>query len=104
MPFFLSKREERELKDCAQIFFKGGNPAQDSELKEVWNKWWVVFSHFMLCIDARYGNFLHLPFSGGVMEQPMKTTACFQILQNEFRKKLDSEQKKALSGIKTRRR
>jgi hypothetical protein len=43
--------------------------------------------------DARYGNYLHLPFAGGVMDQPDKTMKVLDILQEEFRKKIASDQK-----------
>lgn len=47
----------------------------------------------MLCVDARYGNLLHLPYSGGAMEQPIYDCEVYFVLQDLYReiltKKLD---------------
>jgi uncharacterized protein YbgA (DUF1722 family) len=53
-------------------------------------------------VDVRYGNLLHLPFSGGVAEQPAKTMTVLNHLQSIFREKLDEDQKSELSKIKRR--
>jgi hypothetical protein len=55
-------------------------------------------------VDVRYGNFLHLPFEGGAAEQPAKTTAALQFLQALYRQKLDEDQKKSLSRVRSPRR
>lgn len=97
LPFSITRQEEQELRNCSQIFFYGGNPYNDPEIKEVWqNKWELFFEVFLLCIDARYGNFLRMPFEVSVFEQPRKTIQVFFLLQNLYREKLDKDQKAAM--------
>lgn len=96
LPFSITRQEEQELRDIAQIFFYGGNPESDSEIKGFWSKWKIFFECFFLCVDARYGNFLRLPFEVSAFEQPKKTIQVFFLLQGLYREKLDKEQKQAL--------
>jgi hypothetical protein len=55
-------------------------------------------------VDVRYGNFLHLPFSGGVAEQPGKTMEILKYIQSLFREKIVKDQKKAMQNIGSGRR
>jgi hypothetical protein len=65
----------------------------------MYRKWELWFDLFDVMIDVRYGNFLHLPFSGGVAEQPVKTMAILSYIQSLFRKKIADEQKKAVPKV-----
>lgn len=94
-PFSLREDEAREIKEIARVFFKGGNPMADKELKECYPKWSIFFSIFLAARDARYGNLLHLPFEGGAANQPMKTMAVIQLIQSVYIDKLVDEQNKA---------
>lgn len=75
------------------------NPAEHGETEELYARWKPVFEIFNVMIDVRYGNFLHLPFSGGAAEQPAKTMDALNYIQALFRQKLDDDQKKHLSKI-----
>ena len=102
MPFFLTEEERRELREVARLFFIGGHPESDPEIKHFWFKWRVYFEVFSICVDSRYGNILHLPYSGGVMEQPHRELQILQYLQSLYREYLNEETKKIQSKIKRR--
>lgn len=95
-PFSLSNQEVQEIRDCGQIYFSGGNPAADKELKQIWTKWREFFFSCFNCLDARYGNFLALPFSGGAMEQPMKTMQVYSLIRDLYREKIKRDTDKAI--------
>lgn len=97
-----AESERREIKTIAQVIFDGGDPTDLPETAAAFPKYRVLFEIFPRLIDARHGNFLHLPFEGSVMDQPDKTMKCLDIIRSEFRKKIDSEQKKAMSGARKR--
>ena len=69
------------------------------ETAEYWNKWKKFFEVFIICRDARYGNLLHLPFEGGVYEQPCKTMDVMEQIQSCFIEKLNDETGSALSRL-----
>jgi hypothetical protein len=71
----------------------GGDPDGYPELKGVYAKYKDIFDIFEICVDARYGNFLHLPFSGGVMDQGAKTMDILKYIRSLFREKIADEQK-----------
>ena len=48
-------KEVQEIRDCGQIYFSGGNPEADEELKASWHKWKYFFESCFTCLDARYG-------------------------------------------------
>jgi hypothetical protein len=50
--------------------------------------------------DARYGNLLHLPFDGGVLEQPAKTMAVYGIIQSIYCDKLLEDMEKSMKANK----
>jgi hypothetical protein len=64
----------------------------------------VFFDAFLICRDARYGNLLHLPFEGGVFEQPAKTMNVITYIQSLYIEKLEYENKKSMANIKSPRR
>ena len=100
LTFQVTPSEEREIKECGRLFFKGGNPAALEETKEAWEKWNYFFTSFLFMRDARYGNILHLPFEGGVLNQPAKTMAVYGIIQTLFCEKLMEDMDKALKANK----
>lgn len=83
----------------ALIYFKGGNCYADPEIKESFLKWQNFFELFIQSVDARYGNLLHLPFSGGVFEQPCKTMKVFEELRHLYQEHLKEEFDKNTKGI-----
>jgi len=54
---------------------------------------------FIVCRDARYGNLLHLPFAGGVYDQPCKTMDVLEQIRANFLEKLTDDQEKTLAGL-----
>jgi hypothetical protein len=63
-------------------------------MKDLYHKHKTLFDVFDVCIDVRYGNFLHLPVDGGVLDQPAKTMAGLKYLQSLLREKIADEEKK----------
>lgn len=49
----------------------------------------------MLMIDARYGNFLQMPFNCDLLEMPKKTIDVYFILQGLYREKISEDERKA---------
>lgn len=96
MPFSATKGDERELRDICQIYFYGGNPECDSEIRTAWIKWRTIINAFLSCVDARYGNFIFLPFEGGIFEQPVKTMSVFELLRGLYREKIDKDLKSSV--------
>jgi hypothetical protein len=99
-PFSSTPQERRELRQCAKLLFWGSNPAYQDETKEIFKKWTIFFDVFLWCRDARYGNLLHLPFSGGAFEQPAKTMSILTYIQSIYLEKLDYENRRSVQGIK----
>lgn len=60
------------------------------------NKKWVVYitDIFLPLISSENGDFIHLPFEGGLMEQPYMTMSCLRLLQLNYRKYLSESMKK----------
>lgn len=50
--------------------------------------------------DARYGNLLHLPFEGGVLDQPAKTMAVYEVIQSIYCNKLAEDMEKSMKASK----
>jgi hypothetical protein len=98
-PFRIKAEERKEIRQVALIYFDGGNPAAMEETAERWQKSKKFFEIFAVCKDARYGNLLHLPFSGGVYEQPAKTMNVIEEIQNAYIEKLAEKMKGSFSGI-----
>ncbi len=61
------------------------------ETRESYTKWKTFFDYFLFSVDRRTGSFLHLPFSGGSFEQPVKTMAVLQIMQGVFFEKMEED-------------
>lgn len=94
------KNERQEIKTIAQVIFDGGDPSDLPETADAFPKYRLLFDIFPRLIDARHGNYLHFPFEGSLMDQPDKTMKCLDIIRSEFRKKLDSEHKRAQSKMR----
>lgn len=94
--FYISPSERQEIKECGKIYFDGGNPLCQEETKDAWKKWEFFFDSFLIMRDARYGNILHLPFSGGVIEQPSKTMSVYRAIDDIYVQKIADDMEKAL--------
>jgi hypothetical protein len=86
------------------LLFWGANPLYQEETKDTFLRWKVFFDAFLISRDARYGNLLHLPFGGGVFEQPSKTMNVITFIQSLYIEKLEYENKKSMEKIKQPRR
>lgn len=104
MPFYLTPAEKSELKEVARTFFRNGHPESDPEIKNIWPKYQILLEAFVLMADAKHGNILNLLFSGGVLEQPYKTTNCILEIQGVYREYISEETQKALRKAKQKRR
>lgn len=103
-PFSISQEDCTEIRQIARQVFAGVDPLRQEETGGLYRKWKCFFDLFNTMIDVRYGNFLHLPFSGGAAEQPCKTMETLFYLQGLFRKKIDDDQKRAMARIRAPRR
>lgn len=54
------------------------------ELQEWYIKWHPFLNSFLQSVDRRTGSLLHLPFNGGLFEQPSKTMTIFTIMQEMY--------------------
>jgi hypothetical protein len=93
-PFIWSPEERTELRNLFKTLSAGGNPYHHQELKDSYVKHRTLFDVFEICVDVRYGNFLHLPAAGGVLDQPSKTMDGLKYLQSLQREKIAEEEKK----------
>ena len=74
--------------------FYGGNPSAFPETEKLVLKWNPFFNIFLQSVDKRTGSFLHLPFEGGLFNQPSKTMTILMIMQGLYCEKLSDEMKK----------
>lgn len=93
-----SSPDRWEVRQVALIIFNGG--MLDREVEGYAKKWAVFFKLFYTAIERKTGSFLHLPFEGGVMEQPAKTMEILRYLQSLWIEKIASEMDKASRGGK----
>jgi hypothetical protein len=90
-----SSKERQEIRNCAKIFFYGGNPSSLEETKDAWSKWQVFFNVFLMIRDARYGNLIHLPFNVSAFDQPHRTMKVIQQIQSLYQEKIEEDTRKA---------
>lgn len=70
----------------------GGRITKDLEPYAV--KWGMMIRQFLLCVNHENATIEHLPYEGGIMEQPYKTMQVFELLQSLFIKQIRKEQNK----------
>lgn len=92
-PFSGTPEEKAEIRNLFKVLSVGGDPNVYPELKDIYRKYKIIFDVFGVCVDVRYGNFLHLPFSGAVMDQGSKTMDLLKCLQHLLRKKIADDNK-----------
>lgn len=88
-----SESDRWEVRQVALTLFNGGMP--DREIEGYTKKWALIFKLFYTAIERKTGSFLHLPFDGGVMEQPAKTMEILRFLQSLWIEKIADEMDKA---------
>lgn len=92
---FLGEAEEREIKTIGRLFFKGVNPAEESELKPIWEKWYFFFELFLMIADRQNGNLINLPFDCSAFFQPYKTYKIIQCIQCLYFEKIKEDYENA---------
>jgi hypothetical protein len=93
-PFQGSPEEQKDLRNIFRVVSSGGNPYGYPETENTYKKYKTIFDIFEVCVDSRYGNLIHLPFNGGVVDQGAKTMGLLKYLQSLFRQKIMEEEKK----------
>jgi hypothetical protein len=63
-------------------FLQGGGASPDT--MPCHRKWGYLARLFFLSTDKEHGSLLHLPYDGPLMEQPAKTLAVIELMQNIF--------------------
>lgn len=96
-PFSTTPQERTEIRNLFKVVSSGGDPGGVPELKDAHRKYKILFDVFEVCVDARYGNFLHLPFSGGVMDQGAKTMECLSYIRSLFREKTADDMRRKVN-------
>lgn len=67
------------------------------KLKE---KWGLLVTTFLRCVSKENGEYIHLPYSGGAMDQPYKTMEAFDVLQNVYITKIKKDHESHMAKIK----
>lgn len=88
-----SETDKWEVRQVALVLFNGG--MLDTEIEAYAKKWALFFKLFYTAIERKNGSILHLPFSGGIMEQPAKTMEVIRFLQSLWIEKIADEMDKA---------
>lgn len=89
----VKKKDVQVIRDCAKVFFDGGNPGTDLELANDWKSLGVYFDIFLTVRNSLTGDFNFFPFAGGYMDQPYRTTQILKTIQNYFYEKLQQQMK-----------
>lgn len=90
-PFQVSSIEEREIKQVGKLLFWNADPTSQPETEGLYYKWKWFFTLFLVSVDRRTGSMLHLPFEGGLFEQPSKTLSVLTAIQSVFFEKLEDD-------------
>lgn len=83
-PFTISNIETREIRQVAKMLFSGSDPLSQPETRTLFWKYKTILEMFLICIDKRTGNLIHLPFDTDLYYQPAKTMSFFRLLQNIY--------------------
>ena len=90
-PFQVKSIEEREIRQVGKLLFYNADPTSQPETESLYYKWKSFFSMFLVSVDRRTGSMLHLPFEGGLFEQPAKTLSVLTAIQSVFFEKLEDD-------------
>jgi len=95
-----SKQEVGEIKNIARYSLNGYKMSNLSDSEIAYR---TAFDSFQLCVGYENGDVFHLPYSGGVLEQPHKTIKMWQIFRSELTDHIAKENKKKAQKAKSRR-
>lgn len=82
--FCRSSTEEREIRQVCKLLFSGSDPLSMPETRELYWKYKTIIDMFLISVDRRTGNIIHLPFNTDLYNQPAKTMSFFRLLQDLF--------------------
>jgi hypothetical protein len=71
---------------------------------ELRRKYGLLVATFLRCVSKENGEYLHLPYAGGAMDQPYKTMEAFDLLQNVYVEKIQKDNKDHVAKIQARAR
>lgn len=66
----------------------GGSVAGEPLLSAAFADYAEYVDLFFSIIDRRYGNWMHLPFAGGYLQQPYRTMGILNIMRGIYLEKL----------------
>lgn len=90
--------DRAEVKRVARSVFNGhGIP---TELEGEAMRWATMIQAFLSSVDRENGSLLHLPFSGGILEQPYRTMSVFSLLQSVFLEEIEKANKRSMRSGK----
>jgi len=78
------EEEYGELTRLGRTLFQMGNGTVPSDLKGEMQKWGLWVTAFLASVNPMSGALQHLPFSGGVLEQPSRTMSVWRHLQGLY--------------------
>lgn len=79
-----SDEQRRQISSLATEIFNG---RYDEELFNEYSEWIpFIVDVFLPLIDSEKGDFIHLPFTGGLSEQGYVTMNILKIIQGTYRK------------------
>jgi hypothetical protein len=93
-PFQASSGERKDIRNLFKLISSGGNPYDHLETKDIYKNYKTIFDIFEISVDSRYGNLLHLPYQGGIVDQGSKTMDTLKYIQSLFRQKIIEEEKR----------
>ena len=74
--------EVSAIREVMRDFLLGGGAGPDTI--DMHRRWGYMARLFFMSADKEHGSLLHLPYPGSIMEQPAKTLAVFELMQNIF--------------------
>lgn len=90
--------DRAEIKRVARSVFNGhGIPY---EMEGDAKRWATMIQAFLTSVDRENGSLLHLPYSGGILEQPYKTMMLFGLLQSIFLEEIEKANKRSMRSGK----
>jgi hypothetical protein len=78
------EEESAELRRLARTLFKLRNGTLPLEQRDAMTRWGVWVDAFLASANPMSGAIQHLPYEGGVMDQPARTMSVWRLLQSEF--------------------
>ena len=91
-----SVEDQNELGPIASILFSGGALPESS--RGAAEKWATAIRMFLMAVNRENGTLVHLPESGGLLDQPKRTMDIMLFLQNIFIRCIQKKMKQGSKG------